>query len=68
MSYKDYRIKARLADVGKKQVDLLRELRAKGITTDSPELSNMISGVKETPKAQKVLEECHKTLCKWERK
>ena len=68
MSYKDYRIKSRLADLNKTQTDLLQELGNMSFTISKSELSDMIRGVKQTPKAQQILEESHKIICEWERK
>jgi len=48
----------RMETVGMKQVDMIFELRKRGITIQPPELSNTLRGVSTYPKSKKVLEEC----------
>lgn len=57
-----YNIKGRLADLGKSQVWLLKRLRDKGVTTQPPQLCNIINGIYTYPKAREVLEECNTIL------
>ena len=66
MSYKDYRIKARLADVEKTQVDLYKELGNQGFTISLSELSNYVRGLRTGNKAEQILETSHKIICGWE--
>ena len=60
-------IKHRLLELGKKQVDLLCELRHRGHDRVSPqELSCFISGVVRTPKSAAVLKTVLEILNDWE--
>lgn len=63
-----HRIKARLAELGKSQVDLIKELAEKGITVMPCDLSTYVNNVKKTPKAIKTLDECDKIIKKWEKR
>ena len=61
-------IKHRLLELGKKQVDLLGELRRRGHERVSPqELSCFISGVVQTPKSTAVLKSVLDILSDWEK-
>lgn len=51
-----------MEDLGVKQVDLILELKKRGITVQPPEISYIIRGIYTTPKAKKVLDECNKIL------
>ena len=51
-----YNIKGRLADLGKSQVWLLKELRVRGFNIQPPQLCNIINGVYTYPKARDVLD------------
>ena len=42
-------IKERLANLGKSQVWLLKELRKQGVVTQPPQLSNIINGIYTYP-------------------
>lgn len=66
MSYKDYRIKARLADIEKTQVDLYKELGNLGFTISLSELSNYVRGLRTGNKAEQILDASHKIICEWE--
>ena len=48
--------------LGIKQVDMILELRKRGITVQPPEMSSIIRGVYTYPKAKVVLDECDKIL------
>lgn len=48
--------------LGIKQVDMILELRKRGITVQPPEMSSIIRGVYTYPKAKIVLDECDKIL------
>lgn len=60
--------KIRLIQLGKKQADLLDPLRAEGFTITPPELSEIINGRRQTPKAEKVLDRVDLILSRWEEK
>lgn len=55
-------IQERMRKLGIKQVDMLFELRERGITVQPPELSNIIREVYTYPKARAILDECDKIL------
>ena len=57
-----YNIKERLADLGKSQVWLLKELRNEGVSVQPPQLCNIINGIYTYPKASVVLEQCDKII------
>ena len=57
-----YNIKERLATLGKSQVWLLKMLRAKGIITQPPHLSNIINGNYTYPRAKYIGEKCNEIL------
>lgn len=61
-------IKVRLAKLGKKQVDLVEELRENGFPhMQASTLSLCINGRLTTPQAQEALEACDKILTRWEK-
>lgn len=55
-------IQDRMKKLGVKQVDLILELRERGITVQPPEMSSILRGVYTHPKAKVVLDECDKIL------
>lgn len=55
-------IQERMKRLGIKQVDLILELRKRGITVQPPEMSSIVRGVYTYPKAKVVLDECDKIL------
>lgn len=55
-------IKERLANLGKSQVWLLKELRKQGVVTQPPQLSNIINGIYTYPRAKFVGEMCDKII------
>ena len=57
-----YDIKNRLDTLGKSQVWLLKELRKRGVTTQPPQLSNIINGIYTYPKAQLVGKVCDEII------
>lgn len=59
-------IKIKLFELGKKQVDLLRELRNRGQKVSPQELSFFISGTLRTPKSEVVLKMSRDILKEWE--
>ena len=61
-------IKARLLNLGKKQVDLLEVIRKKGYANlQPPQRSAYINGSNTTPQAQAVLQIVYDTLEMWEK-
>ncbi len=56
------RVQERMKKLGIKQVDMILELRKRGITVQPPEMSSIIRGVYTYPKAKIVLDECDKIL------
>lgn len=52
----------RMEQIGMKQVDMILELRERGITVQPPEMSSILRGVYTYPKAKRVLEECELIL------
>lgn len=56
------RVQKRMKKLGIKQVDMILELRKRGITVQPPEMSSIIRGVYTYPKAKIVLDECDKIL------
>lgn len=61
-------IQERMKKLGIKQVDMILELRERGITVQPPEMSSIIRGVYTYPKAKVVLDKCDKILTERERK
>lgn len=61
-------IQERMKKLGIKQVDMILEMRERGITVQPPEMSSIIRGVYTYPKAKVVLDECDKILTERERK
>ena len=59
-------IQERMKRLGIKQVDLILELRKRGITVQPPEMSSIVRGVYTYPKAKVVLDECDKILTEYE--
>lgn len=55
-------IKSRMAELGIKQVDMIMELRKRGIVVQPPMMSSVLRGVYTYPKAKLILEECEKVL------
>lgn len=52
----------RMEHIGMKQVDMIRELRKRGITVQPPEMSSILRGLYTYPKSKFVLEECEVIL------
>lgn len=60
-------IKMRLLQVGKKQVDLIHELRKRGYTgIEAPLVSSVISGRNSYPKGLEIREAIGDILSEWE--
>lgn len=61
-------IKVRLAILGKRQTDVLKELRKRGFETLAYNYFNeCLNGMRPTPGSKKVLEACEEVLAEWER-
>lgn len=60
-------IQERMKQLDIKQVDLIIELRKRGIVVQPPEMSTIIRGVNTYPKAKRVLDECDRILSEYER-
>lgn len=52
----------RMKKIGLKQVDMIVELRKRGIAIQPPELSSTLRGIYTYPKSERVLEECEAIL------
>lgn len=60
-------IKIKLLELGKRQTDLLDELRRRGWKRlQQTELSTIVNGKLTTPKARSVLAMCDEILADWE--
>ena len=60
-------IKLRLLKLGKKQVDLIAELRRRGFPTlADTQLSTYINHMPPSPQCRAVMDECEKILKEWE--
>lgn len=63
-----FKIKVRLVELGKSQVDLIPELAKRGIKANSTELSYAIRGISQTPKSEKILSAANEIVSGWEQK
>ncbi|MCI5903520.1 MAG: hypothetical protein MRZ61_00060 [Oscillospiraceae bacterium] len=61
-----FRIKVRLAELGRKQVELIPALEKRQIKTNPSELSNTLKGVLQSPKAEKILSAANEIVTEWE--
>lgn len=61
-------IQERMKKLDIKQVDLIIELRKRGIVVQPPEMSSIIRGVYTSPKATTVLNACDQILAERESK
>lgn len=59
-------LKGRLADLRKKQRDLLRELKRRNIKTTPQDLSDFLNDVTDPPRSVLVLAEAEKIIEEWE--
>lgn len=55
-------IKSRMAELGMKQVDMIMELRKRGVVVQPPMMSSILCGIYTYPKAKLILAECEKIL------
>lgn len=58
-------LKIELVKLGKRQTDLISELRERGYKINPPDISAYLSGYIVTPKSQEVLNECERIIEKW---
>lgn len=63
-----FQIRERLKTLGKTQVWLIFQLRARGVAVQPPEMSAILRGVNTCPKATKVLELSDSILTDLEKK
>ena len=59
-------IQERMKRVNLKQVDLILELKKRGIVVQPPEMSTILRGIYTYPKAKKILNECEKIIKEYE--
>ena len=59
-------IQERMKNLGIKQVDMILELRKRGIAVQPPEMSSIIRGIYTYPKSKRVLNECDRILAERE--
>lgn len=59
-------ILGRMGKLGLKQVDMILELRKRGIVVQPPEMSSILRGINTYPKAKKVLNECESIIAELE--
>lgn len=52
----------RMEQLGMKQVDMILELRKRGVTVQPPEMSSILRGICTYPKAKRVLNICELIL------
>lgn len=62
----NYNIPVRLVMLGKKQVDVLRELHGRHIKVTAQQFSVYVNGVENPPKSELVLAEADKIIAEWE--
>ena len=63
-----YNIKARLAFLNKRSIDLIKELRKRGIDIYPSDFSAAINSKLNTPKADQVCDTADQILSEWEGK
>lgn len=61
-----FKIKVRLAELNKKQIELIPELVKRGIKVNSTELSQAVNGTNQQPKMQTILSAANEILSEWE--
>ena len=63
-----FEIRIRLMKLGRKQVDLIPELKKYGIDkVSTAELSLAITGVSQSPKSEKILSASNEIVTRWEK-
>lgn len=61
-----FKIKVRLMELGKNQVDLIPELAKRDIKVSPPELSLAINGVSQSPKSMNIVSAANEIVSSWE--
>lgn len=61
-----FKIKVRLAELDRKQAELIPELSKKGLKVNPTELSLAISGRVQQPKTDKILSAANEIVAAWE--
>lgn len=61
-----FNINVRLARLGRKKVEVIRELRNLGIRVSAAQFSNFTNGLYQSTKSETVLEASDKIISKWE--
>lgn len=61
-----YRIKARLAELGRTSVEVIEEIRRRGVDTSPTRFSAAIRGADRGPKAEKLCEMADQIISEWE--
>ncbi len=62
-----YSIKARLAELGKKNVDVIEEINRRGVNCCAPQFSDAINGRKKTETADLMCEMANDIISEWEK-
>lgn len=62
-----FKIKVRLAELGRTQVDLIPELAKRGVKVSPTELSYAVRGISQTPKSGKILSAANEIVSEWEK-
>lgn len=61
-----FKIKVRLIELGRKQVDLIPELAKRGIKTNPSELTQALKGINQQPKMGKIISAANEIVSEWE--
>ena len=61
-------INVRLARLGKKKVEVIRELQNQGIRVSAAQFSNFTNGLYQSAKSETVLEASDQIIAEWESK
>ena len=61
-----FKIKVRLAELGRKQVELIPELAKRGLRVNPTELSCAVRGICQSPKSMKILSAANEIVSEWE--
>ena len=61
-----YNINVRLATLGRRKVEIIKELANRGINVTPAQFSNFTNGVQTQPKSEIVLEAADKIISEWE--
>ncbi len=62
-----YRIKVRLMEIGKTQIDLIEALRNKGYTIDPANMSRLLRGIWNTKHAEMLIAAADEIVTEWEK-